>query len=331
MQELESGEDFQESGWKLLHGDVFRPPKISPLALAVAVGTGTQILIAAFIVLFLLSAKMLNPMKKGQALSSIVLLYVLCGSVAGYVSSRLYKFFGGTSWKQSTLLTAVAFPGVCVVQFLILNVFLSFAGAAASASIWTILAIFLLWICVASPLVFVGSFFGFRASTIEAPTKVNQIARVVPDRGQALRRAIVRLFIGGMSFSTICIEMYFIMNAIWMHEFYYLIGYLACAFALLSSSCALISIIVCYLRLCQEDHEWWWNAFFDCGLSGVWVFLYSAWYVTNRLHLVGVLPIVVYWTYMSMISITFSLFTGSSGFLSTLWFVKTIYGAIKVD
>jgi transmembrane 9 superfamily protein 2/4 len=36
-------------------------------------------------------------------------------------------------------------------------------------------------------------------------------------------------------------------------------------------------------------------------------------------------------TYMSMISIAFGLFCGSIGFLSSLWFTRTIYSAVKVD
>jgi transmembrane 9 superfamily protein 2/4 len=47
--------------------------------------------------------------------------------------------------------------------------------------------------------------------------------------------------------------------------------------------------------------------------------------------LVGVLPVVVYLTYMSMISVLFGLFCGSMGFMTAFWFNRTIYGALKVD
>jgi hypothetical protein len=40
---------------------------------------------------------------------------------------------------------------------------------------------------------------------------------------------------------------------------------------------------------------------------------------------------VLYFAYMGMVTITFFLLTGSIGFFSCLWFVKRIYGAIKVD
>ena len=42
--QIDSGEDAQEEfGWKLVHGDVFRPPR-KGMILAVLLGSGTQIL-----------------------------------------------------------------------------------------------------------------------------------------------------------------------------------------------------------------------------------------------------------------------------------------------
>ena len=34
----------EETGWKLVHGDVFRAPQTSPMLLSVFVGTGVQLL-----------------------------------------------------------------------------------------------------------------------------------------------------------------------------------------------------------------------------------------------------------------------------------------------
>jgi transmembrane 9 superfamily member 2/4 len=34
----------EESGWKLVHGDVFRPPHFNPMLLAVLAGTGVQVI-----------------------------------------------------------------------------------------------------------------------------------------------------------------------------------------------------------------------------------------------------------------------------------------------
>jgi len=324
-------DEEEESGWKLIHGDVFRPPSTMPMALAVMVGTGAQIGVSLILSLLLSLTNFLNPMKKGQALSDILLLFVMSGTVSGYISARLFKFCGGKNWKLNTLYTASAFPGACMVIFVVLNTFLAFYGTAKTVSFWTIFLVFFLWTCVSVPLVCVGSFFGFKLDPISVPTRTNQIARVIPTLHWTFRSFLSSFLIGGMPFSTVCIEVYFIMGAIWLHQFYYLMGYLLAGFVLLGTTCALLSTVMCYIRLCAEDHRWWWKSFFDSASAGMWLFLYSLWYLCTRLHLVGLLPVVVYITYMAMVSVAFGLYCGSVGFLTSLWFTRTIYNAVKID
>jgi len=324
------GEDDDETGWKLVHGDVFRPPAYSML-LAVLVGTGSQITVAVLCTLILGLTNFLNPMQKGQALSNVVILFVFSGTISGYVSARLFKFCGGKNWKINTFYTAAAFPGVMVVLFLMLNIFLSLYGSAMAVSIWTIIAVFLLWTCIATPLVCLGSFMGFKMQPISVPTRTNQIARVVPTQQMMLATPVTSFVIGGMPFSTVCIEIYFIMGAVWMHQYYYLMGYLFGGCLLLAITCSLLSTVLCYMRLCAEDHRWWWKSFFDSATAGFWLFMYSLWYLCTKLSLVGFLPVTVYLTYMCMVSIAFGLFCGAIGFLTSFLFTRTIYNAVKID
>jgi transmembrane 9 superfamily protein 2/4 len=89
--------DEDESDWKLIHGDVFPPPNTEGtfsfgfMGLSVLVGSGCQIGDAVILTLVLGMTRILNPMKKVQALSSIIKLYAFPGIVAGYVSARLYN------------------------------------------------------------------------------------------------------------------------------------------------------------------------------------------------------------------------------------------------
>ena len=46
-----SGNDMEESGWKMVSGDVFRPPK-NAIHLCVQIGSGVQIITSAFATLF---------------------------------------------------------------------------------------------------------------------------------------------------------------------------------------------------------------------------------------------------------------------------------------
>ena len=330
--ELQTLEEAQEeTGWKLVHGDVFRPPQFSPMLLSTLVGTGAQIGCAFFLSMICAMLKLLNPMKKGATLTAILILYVLSGSVAGYVSARMYKFCDAKAWKLNTLYTAAGLPGTLVGIFMVLNVFLSIAGAATAVSFVTILSIFGLWCCICTPLVFIGAYAGLRAEKIEVPTKTNQIARVVPDLPWHVYPAVT-IFLGGiLPFGSVCIELAFIMSALWLHQIYYVMGFLLAVLLILATTCAEVAIVMNYLQLCSEDHRWWWMSYWNCASSGGYLFLYSLWFLSSRLDLVGVLPVTVYLTYMSMISLCFSIFCGSVGVGASFWFNRTIYGAVKVD
>jgi transmembrane 9 superfamily protein 2/4 len=121
------------------------------------------------------------------------------------------------------------------------------------------------------------------------------------------------------------------MSALWLHQLYYVMGFLLAVGVVLLATCAQVAIVMCYLQLCAEDYRWWWKAFWNCATGGVYILLYSIWFLTSRLKMVGGLPIVIYMTYMTMISLLFGIFCGSVGFLSSLWFTKKIYGSVKLD
>jgi len=324
-------DEKEETGWKLVHGDVFRPPSTYPMALSVMVGTGCQIAFSIFLTLLMSQTHLINPMMKGRALSNIIMTYVLSGTVSGYVSARIFKFTGGKNWKLNTLYTAAAFPGIIFGLFLTLNIVLTAYGSAKSVRVFTICVAFFLWLGVASPLVCIGSFLGFKRDPISVPTRTNQIARVVPSADSLLSHPIANIMVGAMPFSTICIEIYFLMGAIWLHQYYFLMGYLFIITILVGVTCALLSIVMCYVRLCSEDHRWWWKSFCDSASCGFWLFLYSIWFVTFRLNLKGFMPMIVYFTYMTMISVAVALYCGAVSFISTLWFTKTIYSTVKID
>jgi transmembrane 9 superfamily protein 2/4 len=329
MQTLE--EQKEESGWKLVHGDVFRPPQFSPMMLSVMVGTGSQIGVAFGLTMILAMLNITSSMRKGQILTSMLWLYVVCGSVAGYMSARIYKLCGATNWKLNTIATATALPGTFVGMFTVLNIFLSVAGAATAVSFLTIICLFLLWVAISAPMVFMGAFIGLKAKAIEATTKTKQIARVLPEVPWHMNGVLMALVGGVLPFGSVCIEMAFIMSALWLHQIYYVMGFLFAVLMILVATCAQVSIVLCYLQLCAEDHRWWWKSFMNCASSGFYLFLYSLWFLSSRMDLIGLLPVTVYLTYMGMISVCFGLFCGSVGFVSCLLFVRSIYGAVKVD
>jgi len=89
----EKAEDLEEFGWKLVHADVFRPPSFSPLLLAVCCGTGAQLLCMTLLTILFSAKGFLSPANRVALIMAQLLLYVLMGTVAGYVTARLYKTF----------------------------------------------------------------------------------------------------------------------------------------------------------------------------------------------------------------------------------------------
>ncbi len=90
------------TGWKLLHGDVFRPPRHAVI-LAPLIGSGMQLVFMTTGVLLLSSSGLLNPSFRGGFVSVGMGLFVFAGIFSGYYSSRVYKTFGGLNWRNNTL------------------------------------------------------------------------------------------------------------------------------------------------------------------------------------------------------------------------------------
>jgi transmembrane 9 superfamily protein 2/4 len=155
--ELETQEEAQEeTGWKLVHGDVFRPPAHEML-LSVFVGNGVQVLTMTGLTLLVALLGFLSPANRGALLTAVLVLYALMGMQAGYVSARLYKLMKGTQWKRNTVQTALLVPGVVLSVFFTLNLVLAYQKSSAAIGFFRLFTIAFLWVGVSVPLVFVGA------------------------------------------------------------------------------------------------------------------------------------------------------------------------------
>uniref|UniRef100_A0A674PGE6 Transmembrane 9 superfamily member n=1 Tax=Takifugu rubripes TaxID=31033 RepID=A0A674PGE6_TAKRU len=324
-------EDAQEeSGWKQVHGDVFRPPRKGML-LSVFLGQGTQIFIMTFITLFLACLGFLSPANRGALMTCAVVLWVLLGTPAGYVSARLYKTFGGEKWKTNVLLTALLCPGIVFADFFLMNLILWVEGSSAAIPFGTLVAILALWFGISVPLTFVGAYFGFKKAAIEQPVRTNQIPRQIPEQS-FFTKPIPGIVMGGiLPFGCIFIQLFFILNSIWSHQMYYMFGFLFLVFIILVITCSEATILLCYFHLCAEDYHWWWRSFLTSGFTAVYLFIYGVHYFFSKLQIVGAASTILYFGYTMIMVLIFFLFTGTIGFFACFWFVNKIYSVVKVD
>jgi transmembrane 9 superfamily member 2/4 len=77
-QEEDEDDITDESGWKHVHGDVFRKPFASTL-LSITLGTGTQILGMSVITIIFSILGFLSPSNRGGIFSIMLLFFVLLG------------------------------------------------------------------------------------------------------------------------------------------------------------------------------------------------------------------------------------------------------------
>lgn len=321
----------EESGWKLVHGDVFRPPSTYPMMFSVFVGSGVQLLTMAFATLTFAVLGLLSPANRGSLITALVMLYVFMGAFAGYYSSTVYKMFRGTLWQQNTIMTALLYPGVVGVTVFVMNVVLIMEGSTAAIPFTSFFTLLFLWFCVSAPLVFLGSFFGYKKEAFVFPVRTNQIPRAIPEQHWHMHPVLCCLVGGILPFGAASLELYFIMSALWLHHIYYIFGFLFLVVVVLMVTCAEVSILLTYFQLCAEDYRWWWQSFLTSGSSAVYLMLYSIYYNIRELQLDGLIPLFVYYSYMLIVAFTFFLLTGTIGYMASFWFNCQIYGSIKVD
>ena len=63
---------------------------------------------------------------------------------------------------------------------------------------------------------------------------------------------------------------------------------------ILITTCAEITIVMCYFQLCNEDYHWWWRSFLSSGSAGLYLFLYAVWYFISKLEITGFVSSAVY-------------------------------------
>ncbi|KAK6464166.1 hypothetical protein DFJ63DRAFT_61945 [Scheffersomyces coipomensis] len=318
-----------ESGWKLVHGDVFRPPK-QRLLLSVLVGSGVQIFLMGFITIAFALFGLLSPSNRGSLTTFMFVLYIFFSFVSSYVSSYIYRFFGGDNWKLNLVLTSLLVPGGLFGIFLVLNFFLISVGSSGAIPMGTMIAIVVIWFLVSIPLAIAGSIVSSKRELLSVPVRTNQIPRQIPTQPWYLRTIPVMFIAGIFPFGSIAVEMYFIYSSIWFNRIFYMFGFLFFCFLLMILTTSLISILMIYYTLCSEDYKWQWKSLFVGGGCALYVFLHSL-FLTGGERLGGVASFSLYVGYSIVISLVVFLCCGSIGFISSFFFVRKIYSQIKID
>jgi transmembrane 9 superfamily member 1 len=318
-------------GWKRVHGDVFRPPSHVMLFTAM-VGAGAQILALSSGLLLLSLLGLFYPGNRGALYVAAIFLHALTAGVAGYVSTNLYVQLGGKRWATNAVLAAGVFaiPFFCV--FAVVNTVALFYGSTSAMPFKMVFLIVLLFCVVTFPLSIFGSMRAKKnGGTFDPPCPPNIKERELP-YVPFYRSSVAQMFTAGfLPFSAIYIELHYIFASVWGHRVYTLFGILTLAFIILLIVTAFVTMALTYFQLAMEHYRWWWRSFLSGGSTGIFVFLYAAFYYSERSEMSGGLQFAFFFGYMSMVSYAFFLMLGAVGYWMSNLFVRHIYETIKTD
>ncbi|KAI4374466.1 hypothetical protein MLD38_012457 [Melastoma candidum] len=327
----ESAEDQEETGWKYIHGDVFRFPAYKSFFTA-AVGSGTQLFTLTVFIFLLALVGVFYPYNRGALFTALVVIYALTSGIAGYTATSVYCQLEGTNWVRNLLLTGFLFCGPLFLTFCFLNTVAIAYKSTAALPFGTIVVIVLIWTLVTSPLLILGGIAGKNSKAeFQAPCRTTKYPREIPPlpwyRGALPQMAMA----GFLPFSAIYIELYYIFASVWGHRIYTIYSILFIVFIILLIVTAFITVALTYFQLAAEDHEWWWRSFLCGGSTGLFIYGYCLYYYYARSDMSGFMQTSFFFGYMLCICYGFFLMLGTVGFRAALLFVRHIYRSIKCE
>ncbi|CAI5485848.1 unnamed protein product [Closterium sp. Naga37s-1] len=327
----EAAEEQEETGWKYIHGDVFRFPPF-PSVFCALVGVGSQLLVLVLFVFALALIGVFYPYNRGAPYQACIVLYALTAGIAGYVSSSFYRQMGGENWVRNVVLTALLYCGPFLLVFSFNNSVAIAYGSSQALPFGTIVIILVIWTLVTFPLTVLGAIWGKKnAGEFEAPCRTSKYPREIPPLPW-YRTAVPQMCMAGfLPFSAIYIELYYIFATLWGHKIYTIHSILFIVFLILIIVTAFITIALTYFQLAIEDHEWWWRSVLCGGSTAFFIYAYCFYYYFARSDMTGFMQTSFFFGYMACVCYGFFLMLGAVGFRAALLFVRHIYRAIKCE
>eukprot|EP00494_Astrolonche_serrata_P025170 UN25431 len=142
-------DEIDDSGWKRIRFDVFRPPAY-PMLFSAIIGVGAQILMISSFLLVLAVVGYFYPGNHGRLYVASIVGYAVTSYVAGYVSSKKFREFGGEDWMVCCLLAATLYFIPFLIVFGVVNSIAISYGSSTAIPFSSILAVILLWAFVPS-------------------------------------------------------------------------------------------------------------------------------------------------------------------------------------
>ena len=205
---------YDEYGWKLVNGDVFRrPPRL--LVLSGMVGTGIQFLfVSAACLVYFASGKAYET--DVSILNLIIATYGLTCFASGYFAAKEFALYAGNNWLGSFLFTVLYWPVMLSVIGIIMNTVAILYSSSKAVAFTGMISLFALWMLIVVPLTLFGYLVGRSMyQNYEFPARANPIPRQIPPKPWYFSSKCLTMYGGLVPFGVIFVELHYIMTAIW--------------------------------------------------------------------------------------------------------------------
>lgn len=327
--------DFgDDSGWKQIHGDVFRrPPNLILYAACFGAGMQMTAMVLCVILMAIAGSLYVDP---GALISATLVSYAATSIVSGYSSAVLYQQYfvpkKGPKWIICMIITALLLPSVCLFVVLMLNAVSIYHGTQVLIPTGALVYIILIWSVVALPLHILGTIIGRNWGVRTAfPCRVNALPRQIPEQPWYTKHLVIIPLAGWLPYGAIFIEMYFILTSFWAFKLYYVFGFLFVVYLILIIVTGSVTVVATYFMLNHEDYRWQWCTFYASGSTSFYVWCYSLYFYQFKTNMTGSLQLTYYLMYMTTFCLALGLMTASIGTAAATLFVKRIYHNIHVD
>jgi transmembrane 9 superfamily member 1 len=326
------GEDGSsvDDGWKLVHGDVFRPPERLSFFCAV-VGLGAQFLFMGSVLTLLLSWS-IQPERHAIFSASFIFAYFFTQCVAGLVSTKLYCQLEGKFWVKNANLTSILFSCPLFFVWSFINTIAWIHGSTLALPWTTIFLLLFLWSVLSYPLSILGSVVGkSMASSINAPCRTRNIRREIPYVPWYKSMHAQAVLAGFLQFSAMSFELYYLFAAVWVRHNPDVYLIMASTLLKVFTSCSCISVVFTYMQLMAEDYRWWWRNIYAALSTSVFIYAYAVYFFFVRTNMYGFLQITQFLGCALLLAFVFFLVFSAIAFFASFYFVKYIYRNIKID
>ena len=171
-----------------------------------------------------------SPENRGSFINILLLFFVLLSFVNGFYSTWLYSSFGGKHIKWSIRLSGTLVPsiiafvsssiGILFILYLIQNTVATSYHSITAISPISLIKLLLIWLCLAFPLLLLGSSLGLKREPYAVPIATSAIPREIPPQPWYLRNLPLMLIGGVVPFGVVFVELFFFISSLWMGQGY---------------------------------------------------------------------------------------------------------------